>query len=189
MSIGIRVFESSAIKLRMKITTRPPVDSDKEFVRNVHHAGYRDVVVSQFGSWDKVQQDRFFEMKWANANLAILEVDGINCGYVTVEDRVSEVHLVELVVHPEFQGRGIGSSFIQRLIERATKRSVAIRLQVLLNNRAIELYRRLGFQRLRQNGKRNVFDGTIRHLRSSVSGSSLVAHCQCLCRPGGTQRW
>lgn len=130
----------------MKITTRPPIDNDKEFVRDSHHSGYRDVVVSQFGSWDQAKQDDYFEKKWSNANLSILVIDGKPCGYTTVEDHSDEVRLVELVVHPEFQGQGIGSAFLHQLIEQADKRGVPIRLQVLLHNRAIDLYRRLGFQ-------------------------------------------
>ena len=130
----------------MKITTRPPINSDKEFVRVIHHAGYRDVVVTQFGSWDPAKQDQYFEKKWSNAKLTILIADGDPCGYATVEDHANEVRLVELVVHPEFQGRGIGSAFLRQLTERAGKRCVPLRLQVLVKNRAIDLYRRLGFR-------------------------------------------
>ena len=128
------------------ITTRPPNDNDKEFVRQVHHLGYRDVVVSQFGSWDQAKQDDFFEKKWLNANLTILIAQGEPCGYAAVEDRSGEIRVVELVVHPEFQGRGIGSEFLKNVIEIAERRGVPVRLQVLLKNRAIDLYRRLGFR-------------------------------------------
>ncbi len=129
----------------MEITTRPPLEDDREFVRDIHHLGYRDVVVAQFGSWDQAKQDDFFDKKWSNANLAILIVDGKPCGYATVEDYSNEVRLVELVIRPESQGRGIGTTFLHQLIDRASKRNVPVRLQVLLKNRAIDLYRRLGF--------------------------------------------
>ena len=108
----------------MKITTRKPLRNEKEFVRRIHHAGYHDVVVAQFGTWDETRQDSFFEKKWSNSHLQILVVDNESCGFATVEENEQEVCLVELVVHPEFQGQGIGTAYLVRLIDQAEKRAV-----------------------------------------------------------------
>lgn len=129
----------------MKITTRTPWERDKAFVRRIHHSGYRDVVVNQFGSWDQSRQDRFFEKKWSNANLEVLIVDENPCGFVTVEEDPDELRLIELVVDPACQGRGIGTEYLRQLIVRAEFRQVPIRLTVLLMSRASSLYRRMGF--------------------------------------------
>ena len=132
----------------MRLSSRPPAELDKPFVRDVHHAGYRDVVLAQFGSWEPERQDQFFEQKWNHPRLEILVADGADCGFAIVEFQVEEIRLVELVIGPAWQGRGLGTLFMRRLLSRSNELRTPVRLQVLHRNRAIELYRRLGFAEL-----------------------------------------
>jgi ribosomal protein S18 acetylase RimI-like enzyme len=56
------------------------------------------------------------------------------------------VVLQNIEIEPEFQGRGIGSELICRIIEDADARGLAVKLQALkVNSGAIRLYERLGF--------------------------------------------
>ena len=129
----------------MKITTRPATDDDKEFARDCHHRGYRDVVERQFGFWDQGLQDGLFEQDWAAAQHEILLAGGESCGYVSVEETPEETHVREIVVLPGFQGRGIATAFLTEVMEAAGSGGVPVRLDVLQENRAFELYSRLGF--------------------------------------------
>ena len=139
----------------MKITTRPATIQDKEFARDVHHLAYRDVVERQFGTWNEAIQDQVFENKWAHARFTILLVDEEPCGVVDVENQTEEIHIHELVIHPHFQGNGIGTVFLQQVIDRSKSQNVPAKLRVLLKNRAIALYQRLGFRE---------FDSTETHI-------------------------
>jgi ribosomal protein S18 acetylase RimI-like enzyme len=67
------------------------------------------------------------------------------CGYYACRETGGALALNELVILPEFQGRGIGSSLLQEIIEDANNRGMPVRLQVLKANRALKLYERLGF--------------------------------------------
>jgi len=40
------------------------------------------------GRWDEKLQDQFFDRDWGNAHFDILLVDGVPCGYTSVEDDV-----------------------------------------------------------------------------------------------------
>jgi len=71
------------------------------------------VVIAQFGSCDEAKQDQFFEKKWCRSQFAILLAEGHHCGYTTIEDREDDIYVHELVVHPLFQGQGIGSAFLR----------------------------------------------------------------------------
>jgi GNAT superfamily N-acetyltransferase len=130
----------------MHITKRPASATDTEFARSVHHRAYRDVSVRQFGPWDEKAQDEFFADGWSAAAHEIILCDDVPCGYVCVEYRDSDIHVRELVIDPEVQGKGIGSHILREVIEHARARQVPVRLGTFHVNHAVNLYRRLGFR-------------------------------------------
>ena len=130
----------------MLLERRPATSSDTEFARISHHEAYRDVVSRQFGAWDEVLQDRLFEEKWIPNQFEIVLCDGNPCGFLLVEDHPDHIYISEIVIAPQFQGRGIGSRLLNEEMQRGREAKSSLRLQVLRENRAIELYRRLGFK-------------------------------------------
>ena len=134
------------MKNRVRVTRRPASPTDTPFAREAHHGAYRDVVTRQFGEWDEPRQDTLFARDWAGSQFEILEVDGIPCGYASIEERDDDFHVREIVVHPDHQNRGIGTAVLQETIGRARARGVPVHLGTFIHNRAADLYRRLGFQ-------------------------------------------
>jgi ribosomal protein S18 acetylase RimI-like enzyme len=134
----------------MNITLRPATKNDTDFARSVHHRAYRDVVVTQFGDWDENTQDKFFATGWAKPGHEIVMVDNVPCGYVRYEKTPAEIKAYELVLLPEFQGRGIGSALLKMVLAEGAAKNVPIALQVLRENRASKLYSRLGFKDVSQ---------------------------------------
>jgi ribosomal protein S18 acetylase RimI-like enzyme len=134
--------------MTLEIEIRAATAADTDFAREAHHAAYRDVVERQFGRWDEERQDSFFADSWdANPHDLIL-VDGIPCGYWSVEHRTADIHLRELVIHPAAQGHGLGTEVLRRLQRQAADRDIPIRLGTHHENRARRLYVRLGFRYL-----------------------------------------
>jgi ribosomal protein S18 acetylase RimI-like enzyme len=130
----------------MKISRRPALDSDTAFAREAHHQAYRDIVERQFGSWSETDQDRFFASDWHDSRFEIILADGTPCGYLCVEDGDEDLHVREIVLLPTFQGQGIGTRLLSDVIERARARGVPVHLGTFPKNRALGLYRRLGFR-------------------------------------------
>lgn len=126
------------------IRTREAHASDHSFLRRLHHAAYRDVVVRQFGNWVESDQDAWFDQK-LDSPIQVIELDGVPVGAIAVHDAADHVFLAELQILPEFQNRGIGTRMLCAEIERATALGFPIRLRVLLQNRALALYQRHGF--------------------------------------------
>ena len=56
-----------------------------------------------------------------------------------------DVFFSEPQILPECQGQGIGKTVVQELMSEAKKLGLPLRLQVLRENKAQELCRRLGF--------------------------------------------
>lgn len=129
----------------MNVTRRPSVEGDLEWARTVHHAAVRAVVERQFGAWNELEQDRFFDRDWSGGDFEVIELDGERCGYVCIESRSDVVFVRELDVAPEFQRRGIGTFIMAGAIDTARDRGVPVVLETLHENEAANLYRRLGF--------------------------------------------
>ena len=130
------------------IELRQAQESDRALAQEAHHAAYQEVVERQFGVWDESAQDRFFLAEWNPSKQEVIVVDGQSCGYWVVERRAADFHLRELVIHPRFQGRGVGTWLVRRLQREATAAGLPVRLGTFHTNRAAVLYRRLGFEEI-----------------------------------------
>ena len=63
-----------------------------------------------------------------------------------VSERDTDYNLAQIQLLEEFCGRGIGTLLIRELLERALRDGKTVSLSAVRNNRAIELYKRLGFR-------------------------------------------
>jgi ribosomal protein S18 acetylase RimI-like enzyme len=131
---------------RISLDRRAATDKDTKFARTAHHLAYHDVVVRQFGMWDEQAQDVFFNNDWHPNRCEIVLWDGQPCGYISVEKHEDCIDVRELVIVPQFQGRGIGTWVIRAAMDSGRASNLPVKLGALHSNRAIELYRRLGFQ-------------------------------------------
>lgn len=130
----------------MKISSRPATVADTDFARSVHHRAYRDVIERQYGPWNESTQDELFAAAWSAADHEIVLCDDARCGYTSIENRHDCIYVHELVVDPDFQGRGIGTNILREVMEQAISKGVPVRLRTHVTNRAANLYRRMGFQ-------------------------------------------
>ena len=119
---------------------------DQARCRTIHHRAYREVVERQFGQWDEAQQDAYFDQAWQQHGHDVLVCDDSTCGYTAIEFGPETVAIHELVVDPDYQGRGVGTQVLLATIGQARRLGHDVTLQVLHENqRAASLYERLGF--------------------------------------------
>jgi ribosomal protein S18 acetylase RimI-like enzyme len=129
-----------------EIIKRPAQENDEVFARKTHHTAYHDVIVRQFGDFDEKMQDDFFDKSWKPKTHEILLSNQQEIGYCSIERFDDHIRVHELVLSTEFQGKGFGSKILTDLINEAKDKNVPIKLQVLKENQAQYLYRKLGFQ-------------------------------------------
>jgi ribosomal protein S18 acetylase RimI-like enzyme len=81
-----------------------------------------------------------------------------------------DVHTPELsmAVRPEFRGQGIGSLLLQRILLRADRTHESVSLSVSLQNPAVRLYEKFGFERLFSDGT----SMTMRRMRAASGSKS-----------------
>ncbi|WP_026692713.1 GNAT family N-acetyltransferase [Peribacillus kribbensis] len=76
-------------------------------------------------------------------------IDSMLAGFVSFEERESEIDICRLVVHPSYFRKGIGRALMGRLLE-LNKRKHFIVSTGSLNLPARTLYKSLGFQEVKQ---------------------------------------
>lgn len=144
-SDGAAAFDPMRLNLR-RVSLRPAVASDEPFARAAHHSAYRDVIERQFGSFDTPLQDGFFARAWANRGFVIVIHDDKQAGFARFERTPDALVVHELVLLPTFQGAGLGTELLRAAQKWTAARELPVTMQVLRENRAARLYRRLGFQ-------------------------------------------
>ncbi|MCK1361408.1 GNAT family N-acetyltransferase [Bradyrhizobium sp. 199] len=102
--------------------------------------------------WDDGKQRASFAALWNLSEVRIVAVDGIEVGWLQVQESSTEVRLLQFFIAPDRQGKGIGTEVLRELLAawRATAKPVF--LTVLKNNPARRLYERFGFSAVGDTG-------------------------------------
>lgn len=91
-------------------------------------------------------QDQGYRTAWPQARSSIILVGSAAVGRMVVAQDAAALRLVDIALLPLWRGRGIGSALLRALQQEAGAARLPLRLQVVSNNPAEALYRRLGFQ-------------------------------------------
>lgn len=121
-------------------------ETDYDFIRQLQHTVYKEMVLRQFGQWEQAVQDGFFDRSWKDAPRDIILCGGKPCGFCRIDEHATWLQLVEFGIDLAQQGRGIGSRFLALFKDMATAKGKHAQLNVMKTNpRAKALYERCGF--------------------------------------------
>ncbi len=140
----------------MTVTLRPEAPSDLPFLRRLVLA----TVAAKLGAsqWPEPLRSQVLEMQcnaqlqsiragYPNGESSIVVLDGADAGWLYVARLEHELHLVEIMLLPEMQGKGAGTEVLRGLLASAGE--LPVRLSVdRMNPGAARLYERLGFRRI-----------------------------------------
>jgi GNAT superfamily N-acetyltransferase len=130
------------------------VDSDREFLFDLHRATIGVYIGATFG-WDDQEQQALFDESFAPGLCEIIQLDGEDAGVLALETNDSEIWLGLIEIQPRFQGQGIGTSIVESILQRGVEANKPVALRVLrVNGSARLLYERLGFVAYREDDVR-----------------------------------
>lgn len=129
----------------MKIALREARPVDYGFARQLYRATMHDRTDEAFG-WDEYRQDMSFARQFILKEVRIITLAGKDVGWMQTRAEGAVQNLFQFYVAPEYQGRGIGSYVLKRLMGEAKRRGQVIVLSVMKGSPAVRLYQRHGFR-------------------------------------------
>jgi GNAT superfamily N-acetyltransferase len=127
----------------MQIVLRPAVSQDFEYCKRLYFTGMKKII-EELGL-DMAAQAASFLQNWDLAEVRIIAVGNSEVGWLQSSVRDDGLFVAQLFVDDPFQGQGIGTEVMNRLIGEASRLNQAVRLAVVKTNPALRLYERLGF--------------------------------------------
>jgi len=97
-------------------------------------------------------QHTFYQNQFKNAAFWVIEQEGVSIGRLYLDRRADEIRIIDIALLPEFRDRGIGTALLTAILTEARTKQQSTTIHVEYNNRALNLYRRLGFKQIAADG-------------------------------------
>lgn len=145
----------------MQYSLRPVVDSDTDFLYEVY-ASTREEELLQT-DWSPEQKRAFtmqqfsaqalhYRKHYPTAQYFLIQAKKKAIGRLYIDYWAKETRIMDIALLPAFRGRGIGLSILKKLMAEAEEKGVKLSIHVEIFNRALNLYKRLGFQEVSTQG-------------------------------------
>jgi ribosomal protein S18 acetylase RimI-like enzyme len=143
------------------ITLRAQLDSDLEFAAELY-AETREEELRPVPWPDEVKAAFLrsqFDAQWAHysnhyhdAEFWIVERRGTRIGRLYVWRGEDDVRIVDIAISAGSRGAGIGEALLREIMDEAARSGKSASIHVERDNRALGLYRRLGFEAVGEHG-------------------------------------
>src|SRR6516162_11431290 len=138
------------------VALRPATPADSEFCYQLHKAAMGGYITAIWG-WDEQAQRASHARAFNRGRWQIITAGQADIGMPDVEYRPGEIYISRIEIHPDYQGRGIGTLLISALADEAQRKGQDLVLDVLaVNHRAQALYQRLGMKEVARHGDNNI---------------------------------
>jgi ribosomal protein S18 acetylase RimI-like enzyme len=146
-----------------RITLRPAVLPDDEaFLRELYCSTREDLallfpegkMLDQMLTIQYQGQKLSYSTQFPDAKNEIIELEGKAVGRILTDRQVDAIRCVDISLLPEAREAGLGTKVLGFLIEECSRSGLRCELQVLKSNRAQNLYTRLGFVTIADDGVR-----------------------------------
>lgn len=154
----------SAVIKQEDLYIRPMSEDDLEFVMQNENSAY------EFPWKETIFQDCLH----VGYSSWLVEIDGVIVAHAVMSVAAGEAHILNICVHPDHQGQGIGRKLLEHLLELVLDHNVdTIFLEVRPTNfAAIKLYLDMGFDEIGM--RRNYYPGKIGREDALVFAKAVI---------------
>jgi GNAT superfamily N-acetyltransferase len=128
----------------MQVTFRPAVPEDFDYCARLYFAGRERAI--QESNLDMAALVADLRQRWEATQVRIITLDAADIGWLQSTLKDDALFIVQFFIDPPFQGRGIGTEVLRRIIDEGRELDKAVTLGVVKTNPALRLYERHGFQ-------------------------------------------
>ena len=140
----------------MSVRLRAETPDDEAFLRRL----IWETIALELGAdrWPDPMRTQLLTIQYQNRRMGpragfpegeshVIQWNDFAAGWIFFVQMETQLHLVEIMVLPDFRGKGIGADAIRQVMGLAAGNPVRLRVNVM-NAGAIRLYERLGFQKV-----------------------------------------
>lgn len=147
--------------LEHAVRLRPANSGDEPFLASVYASTRQDELAPL--PWNDEQKAAFLQMQhtaqhqhyhthFPQADYDLILVDGVPAGRLYIWRAQEELLLIDIALLPEYRNAGIGSNLLRDLMAESRATGKPLHLHVEPFNPALRLYRRLGFEKIGEEG-------------------------------------
>lgn len=150
MNLGLK---NNDLKLRLFS------EKDIPFLKKVYFST-REEELKQVSGWSNEMKTAFltqqfnaqhdyYQKNYVGASFFVVENKKESIGRLYyIEDFVGTIRIIDIALLPKFQKKGLGTSILNGILERAKTINQPVTIHVESFNPAMELYKKLGFQKI-----------------------------------------
>lgn len=137
-----------------EIALRPVTAADEEFLRAVYASTraeellvtpWTDEQKAAFCAMQFEAQSTHYAKAYPGAAHDVIVVDGEDAGRFYVYRAPGDIRVVDIAILPAFRGRGVGGRLLADVLAEGRETGSRVTIHVEHQNRAKQLYERLGF--------------------------------------------
>ncbi|MNR90298.1 Acetyltransferase (GNAT) family protein [compost metagenome] len=128
----------------MEISFAPAVADDFEELLALRIAAMHESLL-RIGRFDPARARERFLSGFSPADTRYILLDQQRTGFVVLKHNAEHILLDHLYIHPDYQGRGIGSAVLTEVFRDADVRALPLHVGALRASRANHFYRQHGF--------------------------------------------
>lgn len=145
----------------LSLRLRPVTPEDDSFRARVYASsraeeltvtGWTEEQKAEFCQRQFDAQSAYYSVNYPDASFQVIERDGEPVGRLYVARWEKEIRIVDITLLPESRGAGVGTKLLRDLQEEARTTGKSLTIHVERFNRALGLYRRLGFEQVEDKG-------------------------------------
>lgn len=145
----------------MKIEFRKCKQNDVSFILELKELGMKWYIEKIYGWNIEIQKEKTKrEIEKFIDTMKIIVVDNQDIGVTNFFEDEGKYHVGLIIVHPDYQGKGIATKIINDYIDIAKKEQKEILIKTYKYNPAKKLYEKLGFKQ---------YDGDDTHVYLSIN--------------------
>ena len=127
----------------LPFTLRPATLSDMAFLCQLRLKTMKPYFEHTYG-WNDAEERHKAGDELQHARIVVM--GGEEVGMIKVIPKPDELHLHQMQIRPEFQGKGVGAELLRQTIHRSEALQIPTTLFVITHSPAKRLYERFGFE-------------------------------------------